>query len=88
METIKSKEDGIIIYEESDVTAVYDPEGQWLYAMETITGLDGPEVTTEAVLNRPIHGMKWPCAHIEDVMQEAFENDAVNCVIRQICATY
>ena len=77
MERVNAKEDVIIIYEESDVTAVYDPDGEWLYAMETITGLDGPEVTTEAVLNRPLNGMKYPCAHIEDVMQEAFENDAV-----------
>ena len=78
----------MVVYEESDVRAIYDPTREWEYSMEKIMGIDEPMVTTQAVLNRPLNGFKVPCAHIEDVMQEAFENDAVNCVIRQICAKY
>ena len=53
MEEVKARDDFIVIYEQSEVNAYYDPDGEWLYSMETITGLDGSEVTTEAVLNRP-----------------------------------
>ena len=88
LEKVKRGEEIMVVYEESDVRAIYDPTREWEYSMEKIMGIDEPMVTTQAVLNRPLNGFKVPCAHIEDVMQEAFENDAVNCVIRQICAKY
>ena len=72
VEKVKRGEEILVIYEESDVRAVYDPTCEWEYTMEKIMGIDEPMVTTQAVLNRPLNGFKVPCAHIEDVMQGAF----------------
>ena len=82
VEKVKIGEKMMPLAEESDITIVYDPTRGWEYSMEKITGIDGDTPTTQAVLNRPLNGFKWPCAHIEDVIQEAFDSDAVNCVIR------
>ncbi|MDA8583104.1 hypothetical protein N9L68_02700 [bacterium] len=69
VEKVKRGEQMLILIEESDITQVYAPTREWEYSMEMITGLDGDTPTTQAVLNRLVNGFKWPCAHIEDVMQ-------------------
>ena len=86
---VQRGEEVIIIYEDNDQIAIYDPAGEWQYSMEKVTGLDEPAVTTTAIMGRPLNGFKFPCVSPENVMDEAYvDGDGVNCVVRQICAKY
>ncbi|MDA8583243.1 hypothetical protein N9L68_03395 [bacterium] len=56
------------MYEESGITAVYDPERGGEFAVEKTPGIDGGNPSIEGVLGRHLNGLKWQCAHNEDVM--------------------
>ena len=46
LEKVKRGEAIMVVYEESDVRAIYDPTREWEYSMEKIMGIDEPMVTT------------------------------------------
>ena len=75
-----------IVAEFSDQTIVYRPGGEWSFAMMQVSQ-DGDAPTTEAVMNRPLNGYRFPCKSQETAMEEAWEGEG-NCVIRQLAALY
>ena len=89
LEKVNSKEIKLTIAQDSEVNVTFDPTKIWEYSMEVISGIDEPQVTTTAILNRPLNGLRLRCVNPENVMDEAFvEGDGMNCVVRQICAKY
>ena len=78
------------LFEGSGQVIVYNPHGEWFYSMMQVRWdrHDGNNPTTTAVLDRPLNGFHFPCRDVEDVMEEAYADDGVNCVVRQICARY
>ena len=89
MAEVERGDEFLIFFEGSGQVVIYDPNSEWEYSAESVTGIDEPEVTTTAILNRPLRGFRWPCSYPENVMEEAFvDDDGINCVIRQVCAKY
>ena len=79
----------LVLAEFSDQTIYYDPAGEWQYSMMEVSGFDdGPygRPSTTAVMDRPLNGFRWPCKDTHNVMPEAYQEDGVNCVVRQLCA--
>ena len=77
--------DILIAHKDSDTAAIYNPSDKWLFSTETVKGVDEPP---EIIMRRPLNGLRWPCKNPENVMPEAYADDGVNCVIRQLCALY
>ena len=71
----------------SEQIIVYNPKGTWQFAMME-TSFEGNQPRTEAVLNRPLNGWKFPCKAQDSVLPEAYEDDDRNCVIRQLAALF
>ena len=77
----------LIIAEHYTATVYYVPTREWLVHWDRVSGFDSATPTTDAILNSPLNGAKFPCKHPENVMSEAYVNDdCINCVIRQLNA--